>query len=62
MKLDEIRSRLEVAYEALIPMRGQMENDHSEELSFALGILLGNVVKAWDLVKRDIEAAKKPKP
>lgn len=63
MKLEEIRTRIETAYEALMPMRGHMENDHSEELSLELGRLLGQLVKTWAIVRRDIEnsAADKPK-
>lgn len=56
MKLPEIRDRLELAVVILSPMRGAMESDHSLELSLALGELLGNVVKTWNLVKRDMEA------
>jgi hypothetical protein len=60
MKNDEILWRLQTAYETLAPMRGQLEDDMENETSYATGVVLGNLIIAINLLKRDILAQKKP--
>jgi hypothetical protein len=60
MKSDEILWRLQTALETIIPMRGQLEGDLTEETAFITGQALGALHHAITLVKRDILSQKKP--
>jgi hypothetical protein len=55
MKLEEILTRLDQAFDALYPIRGHLESDTSEESALALGEVLGNVAKARASIRRDIQ-------
>jgi len=60
MKSDEILWRLQTALETIIPMRGQLEGDLTDETAFATGEAIGILFRAIKLVKRDILTQKKP--
>jgi phosphomannomutase len=58
MQLPEILTRLETALQELLPIRGQLERDCSDETALALGRAIGTVFQAKALVEHDLRLQK----
>jgi hypothetical protein len=54
MKLPEILMRLETALKEMLPIRGQLEEECSNETALTLGQALGVTFQAKVLVERDL--------
>lgn len=58
MTREQVHETLEIAFETLAELRGQLEGDLRTDTAFALGEALGTVFKAKALVGRDIDDAR----
>ena len=59
MTIEEMRDKVEIAYQSLLSMRGHFGAPEVEpDTVFTIGLALGKLAHARDMIKRDLEAAK----